>query len=109
LIEDGDVTYPYVGIQYQNNSASLAAENNLGTDLGVVVLDVPAGGPAADAGLEVGDVIIKVGDFDLNAQTTFSEALFNYGPGDEIAIVVNRGGDEETLQITLGDRSDFIN
>ncbi|MDQ2683783.1 MAG: trypsin-like peptidase domain-containing protein [Chloroflexota bacterium] len=108
LVEDGEVTYPYVGISYQNNSPAVAAEFDLETDVGVVVLEVPAGGPAVDAGIEVGDVITRVGDYELNGQTTFSEALFNYAPGDTIEMEINRGGDEITVEIELGDRSDFI-
>ncbi len=108
LISDGEVTYPYVGIQYQSNSPSVAAELNLDIDSGVIVTDVPAGGPAADAGLEQGDVITQVGDFALDGQTTFSEALFNYAPGDTIDLEINRNGDEITLEITLGDRGDFL-
>jgi 2-alkenal reductase len=108
LIENGEVTYPFVGITYVNNSPSLAAQNDLDTDLGVVVQEVTEGGPADQAGLQQGDVIVAVGDYDLDAQTTFSEALFNYSPGDEIELAINRGGDEITVDITLGDRSDFI-
>jgi 2-alkenal reductase len=104
LIQDGHVTYPYVGIQFQNNSPAIAAEFDLSTDAGVVVVDVPRGGPAGDAGIEQGDVITKVGDYDLDAQTTFSEALFNYAPGDTIDLVVQRGSKEMTVSIKLGER-----
>ena len=98
------MTYPYVGIQFQNNSPAIAAEFDLSTDAGVVVVDVPRGGPAGDAGIEQGDVITKVGDYDLDAQTTFSEALFNYAPGDTIDLVVQRGSKEMTVSIKLGER-----
>jgi S1-C subfamily serine protease len=66
---------------------------------------VPPSGPAADAGIQQGDVITKVGDYELNAQTTFSEALFNYKPGDTIDVVVKRGDKDMTVSVTLGDRS----
>jgi len=104
LISTGQVVYPYFGIQFQDNSPTVAAQNNLDVDTGVVVMDVPEGSPAADAGLQQGDVITKVGDYTLDAQTTFSEALFNYKPGDKIDVTVNRGGKEITTQITLGER-----
>ena len=50
IIQNGSVTYPYFGIQFQDNSPAVAAQNNLDTDQGVVVLDVPNGSPADDAG-----------------------------------------------------------
>jgi len=104
IIDNGAVTYPYVGIRFTDNSATVATQNDLAVDTGVVVLDVSAGGPADEAGIQQGDVITKIGDYELNAQTTFSEALFNYAPGDKVDVVVNRGGDEKTLTITLGER-----
>lgn len=104
IIDNGEVTYPFVGIRFTDNSATVAAQNNLPIDTGVVVLDVTAGGPADDAGLQQGDIITKIGEYELNAQTTFSEALFNYAPGDEIDIEINRGGDEMTVTLTLGER-----
>jgi 2-alkenal reductase len=105
LIKSGKVTYPYFGIAYVSNSAAAAAQLGLSTDQGVIVQDVPPSGPAADAGIQQGDVITKVGDYELNAQTTFSEALFNYKPGDTIDVVVKRGDKDMTVSVTLGDRS----
>ncbi len=105
LIKSGKVTYPYFGIAYVSNSAAAAAQLGLSTDQGVIVQDVPPSGPAADAGIQQGDVITKVGDYELNAQTTFSEALFNYKPGDTIDVVVKRGDKDMTVSVTLGARS----
>jgi serine protease Do len=105
LIANGSVTYPYFGIAYITNSAAAAAQLGLSTDQGVIVQDVPSSGPAADAGIQQGDVITKVGDYELNGQTTFSEALFNYKPGDKIDVEVVRNGKTMTVSVTLGDRS----
>lgn len=109
LIDKGEVSYPYVGISFTDNSATIAAQNNLSVTTGVVVMEVPAGGPADDAGIKAGDVITKVGDYELNAQTTFSEALFNYKPGDKIDVVIDRSGKTMTVSITLGERPANIN
>jgi 2-alkenal reductase len=104
ILDKGEVTYPFVGIRFTDNSPAVAAQNNLPIDTGVVVVDVTKGGPADEAGLQQGDIIIKIGDYELNNQTTFSEALFNYAPGDTVDVVVNRGGDEQTFTLTLGER-----
>lgn len=55
--------------------------------------------PAAEAGLEPGDEIVAV---DGTAVSTFAEAsaIIRDHPGDEIAVVVERGGDEVTLEMT---------
>ena len=53
-------------------------------------------------------MVIQVGEFELNTQTTFSEALFNYVPGDEIDVVIQRGEEQITVTVTLGDRSEAL-
>jgi len=104
LIADGEVAYPFVGISFQNNSPAIAAQADLETDQGVFVIEVREGSPADDASIEVGDVILQVGDFELNAQTTFSEALFNYAPGDTVELTILRGNETLTEEITLEER-----
>jgi S1-C subfamily serine protease len=74
----------------------------------VLVLDVEPGDPADEAGVEAGDIITQIGEFELNAQTTFSEALFNYAPGDTVELTIVRGDETITLEITLGDRGDNL-
>jgi len=95
-------------VSYGTNNAAVAAENDLETSSGVVVTDVPSGGPADEAGIEAGDVILQIGEFPLDAQTTFSEALFNYDPGDTVTLLINRGGDEQEIEITFGERPDDL-
>jgi 2-alkenal reductase len=108
IIADGHVTYPYVGIEYVSNSPAVAAELELSTDRGVLVRGVSNDSPAADGGVEEGDVIVRVGEFELNAETTFSEALFNYQPGDEIELGIVRDGEEMTVQLTLDERPEDL-
>jgi S1-C subfamily serine protease len=108
IIAEGHVTYPFVGIEYQTNSPAMAAELDLSTDRGVVVINVSDDSPAEAADLEEGDVIVRVGEFELNPETTFSEALFNYRPGDEIELGIIRDGEEITVQITLDERPEDL-
>jgi S1-C subfamily serine protease len=108
IIAEGHVTYPFVGIRYRANSPAIAVELGLTTDRGVVVVEVTPSSPAADADVEEGDVITRVGEYDLDQETTFSEALFNYQPGDQIKLRVVRGTQEITLEITLSDRPDGL-
>jgi 2-alkenal reductase len=107
LIEDGRVVYPYVGVEYRDNSPAVAAEFDLDASGGVVITSVPDG-PAADAGLQEGDIILQIGDYPLNAQTPFSEALFNYDPGDTVTLLIIRDGEEQEIEITFGERPDDI-
>ena len=108
LIEDGRVAYPYVGVSFQTTTQAIANGEDVSTSDGVFVNEVSNGDPAAEAGLEAGDVILQIGDYPLDAQTTFSEALFNYDPGDTVTLLIVRDGDEQEIEITFGERPDDL-
>ena len=66
-----------------------------------MVLEVPQGSPAAKAGLkgtkrsesglvEIGDIIVKVGDTDIETEANLFEALEQYKPGDTVEVKVLR-------------------
>jgi 2-alkenal reductase len=108
LIENGEVVYPYFGIEYDTLTPSDVAQENLPVSDGVQVINVVNGGPADDAGVEPGDIVIQIGDAKLNNQTSFSEALFQYEPGDTVDIVVVRDDEELTLEITFSERPEDV-
>jgi 2-alkenal reductase len=108
LIEDGVVVYPFFGIQYQTITWQRAAQAGLPVDSGVLVTDVTAGGPAAAAGFLPGDIIVALGMIAIDEVSSFSEVLFQFEPGDEIAVTVLRNGAELTLTLVLAERSQFV-
>ncbi|MFF1638453.1 S1C family serine protease [Streptomyces sp. NPDC058246] len=70
---------------------------------GVAVVEVRSGGGADKAGIRPGDVIIKVGDTDVTTIISLSEALAAEKPGDRTKVTFVRGGNEETVDVTLGE------
>lgn len=68
---------------------------------GVKAADVAADSPAAKAGMQKGDVIIKLGDQTIGNLKDYSNALKTYKPGDTTTIVYKRGEKELTSEITL--------
>ncbi|HEV2893480.1 MAG TPA: trypsin-like peptidase domain-containing protein, partial [Actinomycetota bacterium] len=62
LLRNGRATHSYLGIQPDQVTRDVAAELGLDQARGVVVLEVVQGGPAAQAGLEPGDVITRMDD-----------------------------------------------
>jgi len=72
---------------------------------GAVVSDVAAESPAAEAGIEAGDVVVQVDDSVVTGSAAVVAAVRDRGPGDEIAIVVLRDGERVTLTVTLTERS----
>ncbi|KAG7359197.1 trypsin-like peptidase domain containing protein [Nitzschia inconspicua] len=97
LIRDGKVVRPILGISFLESKQARA----LGIGRGVLVLDVPAGSPAAQAGLkgtrrtetglvEIGDIIVKVGGTIIETEANLFEALEDYKPGDSVEVKVLR-------------------
>lgn len=74
------------------------------TGAGALVAKVAQGGPADDAGLRTGDVIRSIGGEEVKDADDVSSAVLNADPGDDVKLGIRRGGDERTLDVTLGTR-----
>jgi S1-C subfamily serine protease len=97
LIRDGRVIRPVLGISYLQSKQAKA----LGINRGVLVLDVPKDSPAYKAGMkgthrtetglvEIGDIIIKVAETDIENESDLFQALENFKPGDRVKVAVSR-------------------
>ena len=85
--------------------AYLGVSTSAGTG-GVTVAAVTAGGPAETAGLKVGDVIVSVGGKKVADPDEVAAAIQDRHPGDGIEVKVTRGGNEQTVNVKLGERPD---
>ncbi|HTJ23328.1 MAG TPA: M28 family peptidase [Gemmatimonadaceae bacterium] len=72
---------------------------------GLKLTGVRAGSPAEIGGLKAGDVIVEFGGKSVKDLYEYSDALYAHKPGDVVAIVVLRGAQRVTLQVTLGKRT----
>ena len=105
LIAAGEVVYPYLGIEGAVAvNEQIASENDLPVDHGVYLQGMVAGGPSADAGLQVGDIILALDGQEITAQNTLTEVLFAHQPGETVTATVQRGNEQLDLKITLGER-----
>jgi aminopeptidase YwaD len=59
------------------------------------------GSPAAKAGLQAGDIIVKFGKIVIKSLYDYTYALGEYKPGDEVDVVIKRGNDSRTLHVIL--------
>ncbi|MFR9296335.1 MAG: PDZ domain-containing protein, partial [Aedoeadaptatus pacaensis] len=59
--------------------------------------------PAAAAGLQVNDIILKMGDADIQSMSQLRRELYKYKAGDAVDVVVSRNGKKETLKLTFTD------
>jgi putative serine protease PepD len=75
---------------------------------GAQVGEATAGGPAADAGIRSGDVITEVDGRQVNDPEDVAQAIEDNQPGDRVEVKVQRGGSEQTIEVTLGQRPEQL-
>jgi membrane-associated protease RseP (regulator of RpoE activity) len=75
-------------------------------EVAALVLGVVQGSPAERAGLRRGDLIVAVDGEPLARDGTLSRRLRQYGPGDEIELLVRRVGREFAVEVRLGQHPD---
>ena len=71
---------------------------------GVKVAGVTPGSPAEKAGVKEGDVLLKVDGKDVANLQGFSGILRGLTPGQTVKVVLSRGGQEQTLDVTVVER-----
>lgn len=102
IIDDGEVTRPWLGVSMQMLTDELKAQ--FGVERGVVVSDVVAGDPAEQAGVKPGDVIVKVGEKAVDEPYDVQFAVLDFDPGDKIPLRIVRSGKEITVEVEAGRR-----
>jgi putative serine protease PepD len=71
---------------------------------GAQVAEATAGGPAAAAGLQAGDVVIEVDGEPVQGPDDVAAAIDDDAPGDRVSVTFTRAGAEQTVEVTLGQR-----
>jgi serine protease Do len=101
LIATGTVVRAYLGVSVADITSSLAATYNLPVDHGVGILRVQAGGPADKAGLQTGDIIVKIDGTDMNTSGDLFQLLANDRAGDKVTVQYYRGSNLQSTDVTL--------
>ncbi|MFQ5987593.1 MAG: S1C family serine protease [Dehalococcoidia bacterium] len=92
LIEKGRVSRPFLGIRHQD----------LGE--GAYILFVSPDTPAAQAGLEEEDIIVKMGKYSIDEENPFLNVLMKFQPNETVTLTIIRQGTEMEVEITLAER-----
>lgn len=96
-------TSGYLGVYIQDLTEDLAMYLNFEGRHGVVVREVVEGSPAAEAGLQRGDVLVRLGDMPLMHAMQLTDMVMAQQPGTEVALHVMRGETPLTINVTLGE------
>jgi 2-alkenal reductase len=120
LAATGRVAYAYIGINTQTVTPGIAERFDLGAERGALVREVEPDTPAARAGLRGaerdeayngitvglgGDIVVRIGDQEVGSADDVSRIVTrDLLPGQTVPFVVVRGGERETIDVTLAER-----
>lgn len=94
----------YLGVGLQPLDENIAGSLGLPKDLGEIVRSVQPNEPAAKAGIQQGDVILKVNGRDVNPDQTVSYIVANTPVGSKIPVELIRNGKRQMVTVTVGQR-----
>lgn len=106
LIASGKVERGYLGINLQALTDEVAKYHELSGKNGAVVTEVGPGTPAEQAGLKVGDIITRFQGRPVTNDQTLRNAIAAAGPGKKVEFELFREGKKQTVEATLGSRTD---
>src|SRR5215211_7445112 len=104
LLRTGRVTHSYLGVQPAQVTEEVAAQLGLDRARGVVLLEVIDDGPAAQAGLRPGDVLVRMDDAAVDSVEDLFGELRQRKPETQARLTYIRDGKEQQATVTLGDR-----
>jgi serine protease Do len=94
----------YLGVQTRDVSSENYASFGLSAVRGVAVEEVIEGSPAAAAGLQKGDVILRFNGEDVTSARKLTRLVSEVAPDHNVAMTVFRSGSEREVTVTIGKR-----
>ncbi len=101
IMEKGYFAKPYIGLSV----ADVSQESQMyGLPAGAAVYALAEDSPAEQSGLQVGDIIVKLGDTTVTGGSHLVELVRDAQIGDELTLTVYRQGDELTITVTVAEK-----
>ena len=101
LIAHGKVTRGYLGIMIQDLTPELARTLDVKDTTGIIVSDVMAESAASEAGIEDGDIIVKLNGKNVKGVGTFRNKVASHSPGEKLKLDILRDGKAEKITASL--------
>ncbi len=105
LREFGETRRGWLGVKIQDVSPDVAEAMGLSVSAGALITDVPDG-PAKDAGLLSGDVILTFNGEDISDVRDLTRTVADSPIGEDVPVIVLRDGDQMTIPVKLGRREE---
>ena len=101
LMDKGYVARPYLGVTVFDPSTAGRYGYQLNIDKGVYVFRLTLGGPADKAGLQRGDIILKIGEVEVNSVSELRQKVGEYKVGDSVKVTFDRNGSTRSVDLVL--------
>ena len=101
IVNNKPIEQAYLGIFGYDKAVIPYLESKQDLNSGVYVADVPIDGPSNKAGIEVGDVITKIDDTNIEKMRELREYIYSKNPEDEVKLEIVRNGKTQTIEVTL--------
>ena len=95
------IVRPWLGVDTQVVDAAIARSMGLDRPIGVAVTAVAPGSPAAQAGIDTGDIITKVDGFEVNDPQSLNFRATTKGVGNSVDVTYLRKGQARTTSVRL--------
>ncbi|MEL6800593.1 MAG: Do family serine endopeptidase [Pseudomonadota bacterium] len=102
LKDDGQVARGWLGVQIQPVSEDIAEALNVPDKQGALINEVTVGGPADEAGVQAGDVVLSVDGTDITDPRDLVFAVADQPIGEATTLTVWRDGARQEIAVTIG-------
>jgi serine protease Do len=102
LKDKGHVTRGWLGVQIQPVTSDVADALGLKQAAGALVTEPQSGSPAAKAGVKAGDVVVSLDGTSIKDSRELAQKIGTMSPGSSVRLGVIRDGNQETINVTLG-------
>lgn len=105
LIEHGKVTRGWLGVSIQEVDSEFAEKLGLDRPMGALITQTFDGMPAAESGLQRGDVIVAINDKTIKNMNHLRATVATFKPTTTVSISILRDRQTQNISVTLGERS----
>ncbi len=94
----------YLGVQAQEITKENYAKHGLGEVRGVVIERITENSPAAQAGLQKGDIIVKLNGEEISGTRKLTRLISEIAPDHQVTLTIIRSGAEQEIKATVAQR-----
>jgi serine protease Do len=101
LIKFGTVQRGWLGVQIGTVNTEVAKEYDLSVKEGAYISGFAPYSAAKTAGIQEGDVVVKIDETPIRSSTTLTEYIGLHRPGDKVTVIVDRKGKQVSIPVVL--------